>query len=453
MPTRRITSALKKHIACSANTRFREYLGGIEGLETLEKEFPGHQIANIQILVRQFFEHEIPGAQIYGTGSRRGSLLDGCHSFNDLLQEPRIDKDGDFDGIDFTNLRYVKAVPEKFDARLGLMSALTLLEYEGKRLAVYFWTENRIQPHCTVGIACRDVASANRLLNRFIEYLTDNSIFRKRMLLPSISFASEVENLTITEFERTQWEDLILPEDLKEAIYENVIGFIKHQDVILRNGFELKRGILFHGVPGTGKSMACRVIAAALKDFTTIVMTGEDQRSPRAAFDLARRLQPALIIFEDIDNIAIRREDNSLRSVLSELMNELDGLSDRENIYVLFTTNNIRYLEDALVERPGRVDLIFEFPLPAPELRRKLVCLYARNAHVSINDWSALLRRTEGTSPAFIKELVKRALLHSIRNGGVDEQGFATLKDEHFCGALDELGKTTNTSARRIIGF
>jgi ATP-dependent 26S proteasome regulatory subunit len=82
------------------------------------------------------------------------------------------------------------------------------------------------------------------------------------------------------------------------------------------NGIDVKRGILFHGVPGTGKSFIANLLASELEGFTTILCSGENLERPAAVFKLARRFAPSLVLFEDIDLVGSRREENRSLTVL-----------------------------------------------------------------------------------------------------------------------------------------
>src|SRR5438034_11709049 len=96
-------------------------------------------------------------------------------------------------------------------------------------------------------------------------------------------------------------------------------------------------------------------------------------------------------------------------SDLNKLLNEMDGLREDADVIFILTTNRPDHLEPALASRPGRIDQAIEFPLPDEEGRRKLVQLYSGGLEVSPPIMDLLVRRTERASPAFIKELMRRA--------------------------------------------
>lgn len=129
-------------------------------------------------------------------------------------------------------------------------------------------------------------------------------------------------------------------------------------------------------------------------------------------FQLARFLQPSLLIVEDVDLIARSRErmDSPCEEVLlNKLLNEMDGLCEDADVIFILTTNRPDQLEPALTSRPGRIDQAIEFPLPDEQGRSKLVKLYSRGLELPEELIELIVRKTKGASPAFIKELMRRA--------------------------------------------
>jgi ATP-dependent 26S proteasome regulatory subunit len=137
---------------------------------------------------------------------------------------------------------------------------------------------------------------------------------------------------------------------------------------------------------------------------------------------LARLLQPAMVVIEDVDLIA--RSRDRMRSACDEtmlngLLNEMDGLKENSDILFILTTNRPQDLEAALANRPGRIDQAIEVPVPDTPSREKLVRLYARGMKLPDKLAAEAVKRTEGVSAAFIKELMRRTAQAAIaREGG-----------------------------------
>src|SRR5439155_5170320 len=126
---------------------------------------------------------------------------------------------------------------------------------------------------------------------------------------------------------------------------------------------------------------------------------------------------PALVLLEDVDLIAQDRSDNSCPALLQELMDEMDGLGPQSEIIFLLTTNRPEVLEPALSARPGRVDQAIEFPLPDESCRRRLFVLYGQHLDLQWLDLDPWIDQTEGASPAFIAQLLRKAALFAAERG------------------------------------
>ncbi len=167
------------------------------------------------------------------------------------------------------------------------------------------------------------------------------------------------------ELPQTPRESIVLPDAVMKVIEGNVLGLLKHGDVLRRSGRSTRYGVLFHGRPGTGKTLAARYLASACSNHTIILLTGRQLGLIRESCATARLLAPSIVILEDIDLIAEERANNRCPTVLHELMDEMDGIGAQTDCIFLLTTNRPEILEPALAARPGRIDQAIEFPLPS----------------------------------------------------------------------------------------
>jgi ATP-dependent 26S proteasome regulatory subunit len=232
-------------------------------------------------------------------------------------------------------------------------------------------------------------------------------------------------------------DDVILPARTLALLDRNVARFVAARDHIKALKFSAKKGLLFYGPPGTGKTHTIHYLASMLPEHTTLLITSEQVIFLDEYFRLARFLQPAIIVIEDIDLIARDRENmhNPMQEVLlNKLLNQMDGLREDAEILFILTTNRPEHIEAALASRPGRVDQAIEFPLPDGEGRMKLATLYARGVTVPPEVMDLIVRRTEGMSPAFIKELMRRSAQFQLELGGGAELSAAAVD-----GAIEEM--------------
>jgi len=229
---------------------------------------------------------------------------------------------------------------------------------------------------------------------------------------------------------------VILPQRTLQLLNRNVMGLVENRAALRRLGQSTRKGILLYGPPGTGKTHTIRYLASNLPGHTTLIITAGQVGLLSAYMNLARLLQPAMVVIEDVDLIANDRSKlgSCEESLLNELLNEMDGLKEDADILFVLTTNRPEQLEGALTGRPGRIDQAIEVPLPDEAGRRKLVRLYGKDLPLTSTIIDDAVRRTEGASAAFIKELMRRMAQASVtRDGG------ASINPGDIGEALDDM--------------
>ena len=233
-----------------------------------------------------------------------------------------------------------------------------------------------------------------------------------------------------------QREDVILPEATLKLLDRNVLSFVGSRPQLRALGQSTRKGILLYGPPGTGKTHTIRYLASNLPGHTTLIITAAQVALLAQYMNLARLLQPAIVVIEDVDLIARDRTQMGPceESLLNGLLNQMDGLKEDADILFILTTNRPEQLESALASRPGRIDQAIEVPLPDDVGRKKLVQLYGRGLPLGDAVVSEAAQRTKGVSAAFIKELMRRIAQASIaRDGGT------TVKPDDIGEALDDM--------------
>ena len=156
----------------------------------------------------------------------------------------------------------------------------------------------------------------------------------------------------------------------------------------------------------------------------------------------ARMLQPAMVVLEDVDLIAEGR-DHSLAgssTVLFQLLNDMDGVAEDADILFVLTTNRPGVLEPALAARPGRIDLAVEVPLPDAACRERLFALYETGLAIDVPTFRPWIERTDGASPAFIRELLRKAaLLAADERAAVGNREALRVTARHLDAAMEML--------------
>ncbi|MFI7704685.1 AAA family ATPase [Nonomuraea sp. NPDC049480] len=244
-------------------------------------------------------------------------------------------------------------------------------------------------------------------------------------------------------------EQVILPDGVLETIERHVVGIGRHAEALLARGQHLKRGLLLHGPPGTGKTHTVRYLMGRLPDVTVVVMAGTAMRFISEAAALARRLQPAIVVVEDVDLVAHdRRFSDEGSPLLFTLFDAMDGIGADADVTFVLTTNRAEMLEQALSNRPGRVDLAVEVPRPDARCRAALLRLYGGDLLPEV-DLEPLVARTEGMTASFFKELLRRAVLVGL---AADGSRPARLSAGHVADALEEMLRGQEALTRTLLG-
>ena len=294
-----------------------------------------------------------------------------------------------------------------------------------------------------------------RFIEEVREQVNRHSIYRGKVISLSgqESFGDVAGWLKIQfhKFAEVSREDIVLPEKTMDLIERNIGSFYKHSEKLKAVGKSLKRGVLFHGKPGTGKTFTAKFFSQYLDGVTVFLLSGEQLWLIKQSFQLARLLAPSLVIMEDVDLIAHTRDETLGQTILHQLLNELDGLNKDTEILFLLTTNRPEVIEPALALRPGRVDQAIEFPLPDRECRHRLLEQYARGMDLKLEDMDRITRRTEGASPAFIQELMRKSALIAAETESENGDRLS-ITDDHVHEALDEL-LLSGPLTKKIVGF
>jgi hypothetical protein len=230
-------------------------------------------------------------------------------------------------------------------------------------------------------------------------------------------------------------EQIVLPEGVLDTIELHTVEFARVAETLREGGRHMRRGLLLHGLPGTGKTLSSGYLISRLEGRTVVILTGAALGLISEACAIARDLQPAMVILEDVDLVAQERTMMGLgaTSLLFQLLNEMDGIGEDADVIFVMTTNRADLLEPALAARPGRVDQAVELPLPDATARERLIGLFATGLDLRLENPAAIVDATEGVAPAFLRELVRKAALLAATSGS------ETVGDTHLSRALGLL--------------
>ena len=267
----------------------------------------------------------------------------------------------------------------------------------------------------------------------------------------------------VAETPETTFDDVGGLDDAKGTLEETVEWPLAYAPLFEATATEPPSGVLLYGPPGTGKTLLARALAGESEvNFIHVAgpelldrYVGESEKAIREVFERARQAAPAIVFFDEIDAIAGKRGTGSDSGVgervVSQLLTELDGLTENPNLVVLAATNRRDVLDPALL-RPGRFESHVEVPKPDESARRTILGVYTREKPLDENvDLNALAEETEGYSGAALEALVREASMRAIRAFAADvgpEEAAERATEiivgrEHFAGAREAVDRMT----------
>jgi hypothetical protein len=321
---------------------------------------------------------------------------------------------------------------------------------------------NAYQEVATLEVAAAQPALGEDCLSGILDHSIAQSIYRNSILELTFESGTKDEHGDVEKPDRfrillkrhdpVEDGDIVIDEDVRRILWRNVVDLHHRRDILKANRVPVRRGVLLYGPPGTGKTFACRYLCSKLAATTRIMVTGTALLKVGQIFSLARMLQPALVILEDVDLVFASREINLYSSVLGDLMDQMDGLRPYEDVGIVLTTNSVDRMEAAIKDRPGRVSQCIFFGPPNAKLRKRYLAHYLRAYDVSKLTLDSLVADSDGTTQAFLKEWVHRAVQIGCERLE-DETGRVALRDADFRDALGEMKRFSEGSTGRIIGF
>ena len=327
---------------------------------------------------------------------------------------------------------------------------LFLVSDADQRLALLLCGPNEMMgyPKIHIEVMAQDASAAERVLAELRSSMRRRNVYRGHVIsLGGNQYgAIQVQFHRLPEIERKQ---IILPQGLLELIERQTLSFSRHSEKMLAAGRHLKRGLLLHGPPGTGKTLTAMYLAGQMRDRTVLLLTGRGLGMIERSCSMARMLQPSMVILEDVDLVGAERTHAPVNCgpLLFELLNEMDRLADDADVMFFLTTNRPDILEPALAARPGRIDQAIEIPLPDEDCQRRLFEFYGRGLTLRMTNLDSFIARTRDVSPAFIRELLRKAALFAA-----DEDAGDAVEDRHVEDALRELVVAGGELTKRLLG-
>ena len=245
-----------------------------------------------------------------------------------------------------------------------------------------------------------------------------------------------------------KWDDVGGLEDVKQELKEAVEWPLKHPETFQRLGIRPPKGTLLYGIPGTGKTLLAKAVASESEaNFISVKgpellskWVGESEKGVREVFRKAKQASPTVIFFDEIDAIASTRSGNDTDSgvtkrVVNQLLTEMDGLEELEDVAISAATNRPDILDAGLM-RPGRFDRHIEVGEPDEEARISIFEVHTKGMPLAKDvDLKKLAKNTEGYVGADIEAVCREAAMLALR----DDLEASEIPYKYFKEAIDKV--------------
>lgn len=211
-------------------------------------------------------------------------------------------------------------------------------------------------------------------------------------------------------------DDIANYDETKQELKEAILAPIEHREIAGAYKVNPAKGILLFGPPGTGKTLIMRALSNEIHAGFYYVSTaslispypGESAQALAKIFATAKKHAPCILFFDEIDNIAGKRERQESSSgleLISTLLSEMDGFKTISDVVIVGATNTPQVLDPAIL-RPGRFDKILYMPLPDQPGRAKIFQHYLTGLPIAKDiNYEKLASITSRFSAADIKNV------------------------------------------------
>jgi transitional endoplasmic reticulum ATPase len=241
-----------------------------------------------------------------------------------------------------------------------------------------------------------------------------------------VQVSEEVVKEVPKGIQRVTYEDIGGLHDEIQKVREIIELPLRHPELFVRLGVEAPKGVLLHGPPGTGKTLLAKAVAnESNANFYTIggpeIMSkfyGESEERLREIFKQAQENAPSIIMIDEIDSIAPKREEvtgDVEKRVVAQLLSLMDGMQARGKVVVIGITNRVNAIDPAL-RRPGRFDREIEIGVPGRAARLEVLQIHTRGMPLEKKvNLESLADRTHGFVGADLEALCKEAAIRALR--------------------------------------
>ncbi|MDD2214656.1 MAG: ATP-dependent zinc metalloprotease FtsH, partial [Oscillospiraceae bacterium] len=246
----------------------------------------------------------------------------------------------------------------------------------------------------------------------------------------AMNFGRSRARLNDPSSNKVTFKDVAGAEEEKHELQE-VVDFLKNPAKYADLGAKIPRGILLVGPPGTGKTLLAKAVAGEAgvpffsisgSDFVEMFV-GVGASRVRDLFETAKKNAPAIVFIDEIDAVGRQRGagmgggHDEREQTLNQLLVEMDGFSDNQDVIIIAATNRQDILDPALL-RPGRFDRRVTVMRPDIKGREAILKVHARNKPLASDvDLAEIAKITPGFTGADLANLLNEATLQAARRG------------------------------------
>ena len=269
----------------------------------------------------------------------------------------------------------------------------------------------------------------------------------------------------LVQIPNVSWDDVGGLDKLKEELREAIEWPLKHKEAFEYAHVKPPKGVLLYGPPGTGKTLIAKAVATTTEsNFISIKgpellskWVGESEKGVREIFRKARMAAPCIIFFDEIDALVPRRgsggsDSHVTENVVSQILTEIDGLEELNNVLIIGATNRLDIVDPALL-RPGRFDRVIEVPNPDIAGIEMILKIHTKDKPLADNvNLKTLAEMAKGFSGAEIEEVCNRGALLGVKRfveNKDKEKDVKSIKitQKDLEDSVDEIKKTKTSSA------
>uniref|UniRef100_A0A8C0IZ27 Nuclear VCP like n=1 Tax=Chelonoidis abingdonii TaxID=106734 RepID=A0A8C0IZ27_CHEAB len=240
------------------------------------------------------------------------------------------------------------------------------------------------------------------------------------------------------------WADVGALEDIREELTMAILAPVRNPEQFKALGLTAPAGVLLAGPPGCGKTLLAKAVAnESGLNFISVkgpellnMYVGESERAVRQVFQRARNSAPCVIFFDEVDALCPRRSDREAGAsvrVVNQLLTEMDGLENRQQVFIMAATNRPDIIDPAIL-RPGRLDKTLYVGLPPPVDRLAILKTITKDGtrpplDVDVNlEEIAYDQRCDRYTGADLSALVREASVCALRQEMALQNGKICLR-------------------------